>query len=57
MIPRKLIGIPGEELDAFLKVTRGVVDKMVIEGESPPKLVYEKSDAELTISKNERQSG
>ncbi len=38
-------------------VVKVVVDKMVIEGESPPKLVYEKSDAELTISKNERQSG
>ena len=38
-------------------VVKVVVDKMVIEGESPPKLVYEKSDAELDISKNERQSG
>ena len=38
-------------------VVKVVVDKMVIEGESPPKLVYEKSDAELTINKNERQSG
>ena len=38
-------------------VVKVVVDKMVIEGESPPKLVYEKSDAELAISKNERQSG
>ncbi len=37
-------------------VVKVVVDKTVVDGESSPKLVYEKTDAE-SIGESERQSG
>ena len=37
-------------------VVKVVVDKTVVDGESSPKLVYEKTDTE-SIGESERQSG